>query len=109
SPDDAWEATLSSVGDAVPFTSEHARLADGLVAINRPLGLYLGDRACLALALAPKLPRIYRRQVVEEVESRRAHTRPLILRPPLQPTFGTVLASRVHSSRWIFSSPTTKN
>jgi ribonuclease VapC len=56
SPDDAWEATLSSVGDAVPFTSEHARLACGLVAITWPLGLSLGDRACLALGPALKLP-----------------------------------------------------
>lgn len=56
SPNDAWEATLSSIGDALPFTSEHARLAGGLVAITRPLGLSLGDRACLALGLALKLP-----------------------------------------------------
>jgi len=47
---------LSSGGDAVPFTSEHARLARGLVAITWPLGLSLGDRACLALGLALKLP-----------------------------------------------------
>jgi len=56
SPDDAWEATRSSVGDAVLFTAEHARLAGGLVAITRRLGLSLGDRACLALGLDPKLP-----------------------------------------------------
>jgi PIN domain nuclease of toxin-antitoxin system len=55
-PDDAWEATLSSVGNAVPFTSEHARLAGGLLAITWPLRLSLGDRACLALGLALKLP-----------------------------------------------------
>lgn len=56
SPDDAWEATMTPVSDAVPFTSEHARLAGDLVAKTRPLGLSLGDRACLALGLALKLP-----------------------------------------------------
>ena len=56
SPDDAWEATMTPVNDAVPFTSEHARLAGDLVAKTRPLGLSLGDRACLALGLALKVP-----------------------------------------------------
>jgi len=56
SPDDAWEATLSPIREAVAFTSEHARLAGDLVAQTRPLGLSLGDRACLALGLALKAP-----------------------------------------------------
>src|SRR5207248_5991155 len=56
SPDDAWEATLSPIREAVPFTSEHARLAGDLVAQTRPLGLSFGDRACLALGLALKAP-----------------------------------------------------
>lgn len=56
SPDDAWEATLSPIREAVPFTPEHAKLAGGLVARTRPLGLSLGDRACLALGLALKAP-----------------------------------------------------
>jgi ribonuclease VapC len=51
---DAWEAALSPIREAVPFTSEHARLAGDLVAQTRPLGLSLGDRACLALGLALK-------------------------------------------------------
>ena len=55
-PDDAWEAALSPIREAVPFTSEHARLVGDLIAQTRPLGLSLGDRACLALALALKLP-----------------------------------------------------
>ena len=53
-PDDAWEATLSIVGDIVPFRHEHARLAGDLVTQTRPLGLGLGDRACLALGLLLK-------------------------------------------------------
>jgi ribonuclease VapC len=55
-PDDAWEATMTPVREAVPFTTEHARLAGDLVAKTRRLGLSLGDRACLALGLALKLP-----------------------------------------------------
>lgn len=56
SPDDAWEATVSPVREVVPFTSEHAKLAGSLVARTRPLGLSLGDRACLALGLVLKAP-----------------------------------------------------
>jgi len=55
-PDDAWEAVLNLIREAVPFTPEHARLAGDLVAQTRPLGLSLGDRACLALGLALKAP-----------------------------------------------------
>jgi ribonuclease VapC len=55
-PDDAWEAALSPIREAVAFTSEHARLVGDLVAQTRPLGLSLGDRACLALGLSLKAP-----------------------------------------------------
>jgi len=55
-PDDAWEATLSPIQEAVAFTSEHAKLTGDLVAQTRALGLSLGDRACLALGLALKAP-----------------------------------------------------
>jgi ribonuclease VapC len=55
-PDDAWEAVVSLIREAVPFTPEHARLAGELVAQARPLGLSLGDRACLALGLSLKAP-----------------------------------------------------
>jgi ribonuclease VapC len=54
SPDDAWEAALGPIREAVPFTAEHARLVGNLVAQTRPLGLSLGDRACLALGVALK-------------------------------------------------------
>jgi len=53
-PENAWEAALSPIREAVPFTSEHARLVGHLVEQTRPLGLSLGDRACLALGLALK-------------------------------------------------------
>jgi ribonuclease VapC len=52
--EDAWEATLSFIREAVPFTPEHARVAGDLVKKTKPLGLSLGDRACLALALMRK-------------------------------------------------------
>src|SRR6266480_2603036 len=54
SPDDAWEAALSPIREAVPFSSEHARLVGDLVVHTRPVGLSLGDRAGLALGLALK-------------------------------------------------------
>ena len=54
--DDAWEAALSLIGEAVPFTAEHAKLVGNLVRQTRPLGLSLADRACLALGIALKAP-----------------------------------------------------
>ena len=50
-PDDAWEAVVSVIREAVPFTPEHARLAGDLVAQTRPIGLSLGDRAVWRLGL----------------------------------------------------------
>jgi ribonuclease VapC len=53
---EAWEDATSLIAETVPFTEEQARIAAGLAAETRPLGLSLGDRACLALALALKAP-----------------------------------------------------
>jgi PIN domain nuclease of toxin-antitoxin system len=55
-PDDAWEASISPIREAVAFTSEHARQMGDLIAQTRALGLSLGDRACLALGLALRAP-----------------------------------------------------
>ncbi len=55
-PDEAWEDALSAIQEAVPFDEEQARIAGGLVAQTRALGLSLGDRACLALGLVLKAP-----------------------------------------------------
>jgi PIN domain nuclease of toxin-antitoxin system len=41
--------------EVVPFTREHAALAARLVPVTRRLGLSLGDRACLALALSRRV------------------------------------------------------
>ena len=52
SPDDAWAAANGTILEAVAFTAEHAKTAGDLVNQTRALGLSLGDRACLALAIA---------------------------------------------------------
>ena len=46
----------SLLGQIVPFTLAQARLAANLIKVTKPLGLSLGDRACLALALERGLP-----------------------------------------------------
>jgi len=40
----------------VPFGREHAAIAASLVPATKKLGLSLGDRACLALALSREIP-----------------------------------------------------
>lgn len=55
-PEEAWEDALSPVREILPFTEEHARLAGSLVVHARPLGLSLGDRACLAVGIALHAP-----------------------------------------------------
>jgi ribonuclease VapC len=55
-PDEAWEDTLSALHESVPFSEQQARIAGGLVAQTRSLGLSLGDRACLALGLELNAP-----------------------------------------------------
>jgi PIN domain nuclease of toxin-antitoxin system len=55
-PEEAWEDTLSAVHESIPFSEQQARIAGGLVAQTRALGLSLGDRACLALGLELNAP-----------------------------------------------------
>src|ERR1035438_10251398 len=55
-PAEAWEDTLSSIAAAEPFTSEQAKIAGSLIAQTEKYGLSLGDRSCLALAIALKAP-----------------------------------------------------
>lgn len=54
--EEAWADALSPIRESATFTEEHARIAGSLVAHTRTLGLSLGDRACLALAVAMKAP-----------------------------------------------------
>ena len=55
-PDRAWIAALSTVSAVEPFTSEQAKIAGDLIARTEKYGLSLGDRCCLALAIALKAP-----------------------------------------------------
>ncbi len=54
SPDEAEEAALDLVPNVVPFDREMAALSGKLAALGKPLGLSLGDGACLATAIALK-------------------------------------------------------
>jgi len=54
--EEAWEDATSPVREVVPFSEEHARIAGDLILQTRHLGLSLGDRACLALGIALKVP-----------------------------------------------------
>ena len=53
---EAWEFTLAPIFNPEPFTVDQARIAGTLVKDTRPLGLSLGDRACLALGIMLKAP-----------------------------------------------------
>jgi len=53
---DAWEDATSPVREVLPFDEEHARIAGDLITQTRHLGLSLGDRACLALAIFLNAP-----------------------------------------------------
>lgn len=56
SPDEAWEHALSAVMTAEPYTAQHAKIAGSLITKTEKYGLSLGDRSCLALAIALKAP-----------------------------------------------------
>jgi PIN domain nuclease of toxin-antitoxin system len=55
-PDVAWGDAISVVSSIEPYTREQARIAGDLIAKTAQLGLSLGDRSCLALAIALKAP-----------------------------------------------------
>jgi PIN domain nuclease of toxin-antitoxin system len=55
-PDESWGDALSSVDSVEPYTPEHARIAGDLISTTEKYGLSLGDRSCLALAIALKAP-----------------------------------------------------
>ncbi len=52
--DRAWGRIQNLHCAACPFTEGQARIAAELIAVTRPYGLSLGDRACLALAIERK-------------------------------------------------------
>jgi ribonuclease VapC len=55
-PEETWALTLDSLPSVEPFTAEHAKIAGSLVQRTSVFGLSLGDRACLALAIALNAP-----------------------------------------------------
>ena len=55
-PDESWTLTVDPISDIEPFTAAQARIAGTLIKKTRSLGLSLGDRACLALAIALEAP-----------------------------------------------------
>jgi ribonuclease VapC len=55
-PDESWALAVDPIPDVEPFTAEQARIAGTLLQKTRSLGLSLGDRACLALAIALEAP-----------------------------------------------------
>lgn len=52
----AWEDATGVVNRVLPFSADQAKTAGSLISETRKLGLSLGDRACLALALEMKAP-----------------------------------------------------
>jgi ribonuclease VapC len=54
--EEAWADALSPIRESAAFTEQNAKIAGSLVAQTRSLGLSLGDRACLALAIALDAP-----------------------------------------------------
>jgi ribonuclease VapC len=56
SSEQAWEDATSPVREVVAFDEAQARVAGDLATQTRHLGLSLGDRACLALGIALKVP-----------------------------------------------------
>jgi PIN domain nuclease of toxin-antitoxin system len=55
-PEQGWEDTLKLVASVEPFTSDQARIAGDLITTTEKYGLSLGDRSCLALAIALNAP-----------------------------------------------------
>ena len=54
--DEAWEDATGLLRKAIPFDEQQARAAGSLLGQTRALRLSLGDRACLALAMALRAP-----------------------------------------------------
>ncbi|MGO9319139.1 MAG: PIN domain-containing protein [Terracidiphilus sp.] len=54
--EEAWWDAVHIVVAVEPFTADHAKIAGDLIAKAEPYGLSLGDRACLALAIALNAP-----------------------------------------------------
>lgn len=67
-PELVHQHLVASGIEIVPFFSEDAALAAGLVAHTQQLGLSLGDRACLALALRRNIPALTADQIWSKLD-----------------------------------------
>ena len=54
--DQVLKRLVASPLEVIPFSAKHAGLSADLIPKARPLGLSLGDRACLALAQERNIP-----------------------------------------------------
>jgi len=54
--EEAWWDAVHLVDAVEPFTPDHARIAGDLIGTTERYGLSLGDRSCLALAIALQAP-----------------------------------------------------
>jgi PIN domain nuclease of toxin-antitoxin system len=67
-PDAAWETAQLTVNGVEPYTKEQAKIAGSLIAVTEKSGLSLGDRSCLALAIALKAPVYTTEQVWRDLQ-----------------------------------------
>jgi len=56
SESEAWNDSTAPVSELIDFTAAHAQIAGDLVRLTSPVGLSLGDRACLALGMDLGVP-----------------------------------------------------
>jgi PIN domain nuclease of toxin-antitoxin system len=68
SPAQSWNDALELVPAVEPFTADHARTAGDLITTTEKYGLSLGDRSCLALAIALKAPVYTTEQIWRELK-----------------------------------------
>ena len=55
-PEQTWQYIISLVSHVEPFDEDQAKMSGALVKQTKPLGMSLGDRACIALGKALHLP-----------------------------------------------------
>jgi len=68
SPAQSWNDALELAPAVEPFTADHARTAGDLITTTEKYGLSLGDRSCLALAIALKAPVYTTEQIWRELK-----------------------------------------
>ncbi|MGA2166671.1 MAG: type II toxin-antitoxin system VapC family toxin [Terracidiphilus sp.] len=67
-PENAWSDAHLLETDPEPFTADQAKIAGSLIAETAKYGLSLGDRSCLALAVALNAPVYTTEQVWKDLK-----------------------------------------